>query len=117
MIYSDPLGLQASYCQRPLGDYTGLNGAGPPVFNHQFICVTLADGTVRCDSNNNPDSDTNPLTPTPGVPSQPSRDNESTAQCEDIDDDKARCFEECVIDQWANPRPNYAIGPFGNDCQ
>lgn len=113
----DPTGLRASYCQRPLGDYSGENGGGPPLFNHQFICVTLIDGTVRCDSTNNPDDDTNPLTPAPGSPSLPERDNEDIAQCEDIDDDKNRCFEECVLEQWEKPRPDYAIGPLGTDCQ
>ena len=117
LSWSDPLGLRASYCQRPLGDYSGQNGGGPPVFNHQFICVTLADGTVRCDSTNNPDNDTNPLTPAPGVPSRPDRDNENIAQCENIDDDTNRCFEDCVLNQWTRPRPDYAIGPLGTDCQ
>ncbi len=116
--FVDPLGLRASYCQRPLGDYSGENGGGPPVLNHQFICVTLEDGSVRCDSQNNPDNDPNgPLWPSPGQPSFPDRDNEQNSQCEDIDDDEDRCFEQCVIDQWAQPRPPYAIGPLGTDCQ
>jgi RHS repeat-associated protein len=113
----DPLGLRGSYCQRPLNDYSGQNGAGPPLLNHQFICVTLANGTVKCDSTNNPDSDTNPFTPAPGVPSRPDRDNESIAQCDNIDDDSDRCFEDCVLREWAKPRPDYAIGPLGTDCQ
>ena len=46
LSWSDPFGLRASYFQRPLGDYSGQNGGGPPFFNHQFICVTLPDGTV-----------------------------------------------------------------------
>jgi RHS repeat-associated protein len=116
--FIDPLGLRASYCQRPLGDFSGENGSGPPVFNHQFICVTLPDGSIRCDSQNNPDDDENgPFVPTPGVPSLPERDNEENAQCENIDDDEDRCFEDCVLNQFAQPRPNYAIGPLGTDCQ
>jgi len=117
LSWSDPFGLRASYCQRPLKDYSGQNGGGPLLFNHQFICVTLPDGTVRCDSTNNPDNDTNPFTPAPGIPSRPDRDNENVAQCENIDDDSDRCFEECVLDQWTPPRPGYAIGPLGTDCQ
>jgi RHS repeat-associated protein len=114
----DPLGLRSSYCQRPLGDYSGKNGSGPPVINHQFICVTLEDGTVRCDSLNNPDNDLNgPFWPSIGQPSLPDRDNEENSQCEDIDDDEDRCFEKCALDQWAKPRPPYAIGPLGTDCQ
>ena len=77
----------------------------------------MAKCGVRCDSNNNPDDDTNPFTPTPGTASIPERDNESIAQCVDIDDDKDRCFEECVLKEWLKPRPNYAIGPLGTDCQ
>ena len=117
LIYSDPEGLRASYCQRPLGDNSGNNGAGPLVINHQFICVSLKDGTVRCDSTNNPDDDKNPFSPAPGAPSSPANDNEGTGQCDDIDDDKDRCFEECVLVEWAKPRPKYAIGPLGADCQ
>ncbi len=113
----DPWGLRTSYCQRPLGDYSGQNGPGPPVKNHQFICVTLLDGSVHCDSTNNPDSDTNPFTPTQGVPSQQDRDSEDTGVCEDIDDDRDRCFETCVQYHWAQKRPPYAIGPLGTDCQ
>ena len=118
IMLTDPLGLRASYCQHPLGDFTGENGDGPPIFNHQFICVTLEYGTVRCDSQNNPDNDPDdPLWPTPGVPSLPERDNEQNSQCEDIDDDEDRCFEQCVLGQWAQRRPNYAVGPLGTDCQ
>ena len=72
---------------------------------------------MRCDSTNNPDGDSNPLTPAPGWPSFPERDNEETAVCEDVDDDKDRCFEICVEDEWEKPRPSYAIGPLGTDCQ
>ena len=115
--YTDPYGLEASYCQRPLGDYTGENGSGPIVFNHQFICVTLSDGITICDSTNNPDGDSNPLTPAQGVPSKPEKDNEETGVCTVIDDDKDMCFENCVMDKWAKPRPKYAIGPAGTDCQ
>jgi len=113
----DSKGLRASYCQRPLGDYSGKNGGGIALFNHQFICVTLLDGSVKCDSTNNPDNDTNPTTPTDGVPSHPARDNEETAQCENIDDDKDRCFESCILQEWSNKRPKYAIGALGTDCQ
>lgn len=113
----DPWGLRASYCQRPLGDYSGQNGSGPPGLNHQFICVTLADGRVWCDSTNNPDNDVDPVTPAPGEPSCQDRDNESNSGCQNIDDDADRCFENCVLYHWALPRPSYAIGPLGTDCQ
>ena len=120
LMYVDPLGFRASYCQRPLGDYSGKNGAGPPVLNHQFICVTLPDGKVRCDSTNNAELQEkwwHLLLPFPASPSRPDRDNEANSQCENIDDDKDRCFEDCVLDQWSKDKPNYAIGPFGTDCQ
>lgn len=76
------------------------------------------DGTVRCDSQNNPDNDPNGIfRPSPGLPSLPERDNEENFECENIDDDEDRCFEECVLEQWAQDRPSYAIGPLGTDCQ
>jgi RHS repeat-associated protein len=114
----DPQGLDGFYCQRPLGDYTGTNGAGPIVFNHQFLCVTDPSGVLKCDSTNNPDNDDNSvLFPSPGQSSLPERDNPIVAQCEKIDDDKDRCFEDCVLKEFAKPRPEYAIGPLGTDCQ
>ena len=36
-------------------------------------------------------------------------------QCEETQPDNA-CFEQCLIDEWAKPRPKYGI-PFGTDCQ
>lgn len=52
-----------------------------------------------------------------GKASFPERDNEENSQCENIDDDEGRCFEQYVLEQWAKPRPSYAIGPLGTDCQ
>ena len=115
--YVDPLGLKGLYCQRPLGDYSGNNGAGPLALNHQFICVTDANGKFVCNSTNNPDNDTNPLTEAPAEPSKPERDNPENSVCEVIDDDKDQCFEACVMGEWAKPLPPYGIGPAGTDCQ
>jgi hypothetical protein len=52
----------------------------------------------------------------PGVPSKPERDNEQNSVCKNIDDDEDQCFENCVLEQWAKPRPPYALGPRGTDC-
>jgi RHS repeat-associated protein len=118
MNWIDPIGLEAFYCQRPLGDYSGENGAGPLLLNHQFICVTDANGMTICDSQNNPDDDNNTVAlPSPGVPSLPERDNMENSSCNQISDDKDQCFEQCVMEQWEKPRPNYTIGPLGTDCQ
>ena len=119
VMFVDSMGLRVSYCQRPIGDYSGENGSGIPVYNHQFMCVTLIDGTVRCDSTSEDEAaDWNPFSgDLPGVPSLPERDNENIAECEDIDGDEDRCMEDCILNQWERPRPIYAIGPMGTDCQ
>jgi hypothetical protein len=111
------MGLKGLYCTRPLGDYTGQNGGGWLFFRHEFICVTKPDGTLKCDSTNNRYGDKNPLFPDPAEPSKPERDDPNRSSCKDIDDDKDQCFEQCVIEEWRKPRPPYAIGILGVDCQ
>ncbi|MEJ2046462.1 MAG: RHS repeat-associated core domain-containing protein [Reinekea sp.] len=114
----DPYGLKTQWCQRPLGNYSGENGAGYPLLNHQFMCVTLSDGTTRCDSLNNPDVDDNGIMlPSPGAHSLPERDNEENSVCTLVDGDENQCFENCVLEEWSKPLPDYAIGPLGDDCQ
>jgi RHS repeat-associated protein len=110
----DPLGLRGLYCSRPLGDYTGQSGPGL----HIFTCVTLPDGSFVCDSQNNPDDDSNPFSGnSQGVSSFSQRDNPDSGVCKEIDDDADRCFEDCMLGQYSSPRPNYAIGPLGTDCR
>jgi RHS repeat-associated protein len=112
--WGDPLGLRGLYCSRPLGNYTGQSGPGL----HIFTCVTLPDGSFVCDSQNNPDDDSNPFSGnSQGVSSFPQRDNPDTGLCKEIDDDADRCFEDCMLGQYSSPRPNYAIGPLGTDCR
>ena len=106
------------FCQRPLNNYSGEKGAGPPLLNHQFIRVTQQDGTILCDSQNNPDNHSNGvLRPSLGLPSLPESDNMDNSSCDQINDDKDQCFEQCVLNEWKRPRPQYAIGPLGTDCQ
>lgn len=61
----DPLGLEGWYCRRPLGKPPG--SKGPPILNHQYLCVTRADGTIECGSQT---TDGNHVS-SPGRPTRP----------------------------------------------
>jgi RHS repeat-associated protein len=107
----DPLGLKGWYCQRPLGKPPGTQG--PPLFNHQYLCVTHADGTVSCGGLT---TDGNPLSGEPRL-TRPDEDYYEPKSCKEVDDDKNQCFEQCVVRNFGKPnKPRYGIGPL-TDCQ
>jgi len=104
----DPRGLAPIYsCKRPLGGKPGENY--PPIFYHQYNCVTLSNGTVKCDSTN--PSWGWPILVTPGMPSDPNRDYYHPKACEMVSDDKDNCMRNCLMKTWSKPRPGYDIGP------
>ena len=51
----------------------------------------------------------------PAAGGVPCNDSYKPKQCEQAQDDN-QCFEQCMIDEWAKPRPWFGI-PFGTDCQ
>jgi RHS repeat-associated protein len=107
----DPLGLKGWYCQRPLGKPPGTQG--PPLFNHQYLCVTRAGGSVSCGGLT---TDGNPLSGEPRL-TRPDEDYYDPKSCKEVDDDKDQCFEQCVLRNFSNPnKPRYGIGPL-TDCQ
>lgn len=107
----DPLGLKGWYCQRPLGKPPGTRG--PPLFNHQYLCVTRADGTVSCGGLT---TDGNLLSGEPRL-TRPDEDYYDPKSCKEVDDDKDQCFEQCVLRNFSKPnKPRYGIGPL-TDCQ
>ncbi len=107
----DPTGLKGWYCQRPLGEPPGTRG--PPLFHHEYICVTRADGSVVCKGLT---TDGNPLSGEPRL-TRPDEDYYDTGSCKEVDDDKDQCFEQCVIRNFDKPKkPRYGIGPL-KDCQ
>ena len=113
MVLTDPWGLKVWKCTRPLDKKPGKKA--PPVVNHQYNCVTLSNGSIKCDSTNAPPGW--PQTGGPGVPSKSSDDYYDKNSCKEVDDDKDDCFERCLEKKWKKARPTYAIGPFGTDCQ
>lgn len=107
----DPLGLDGWYCQRPLGKPPGTKG--PPILNHQYLCVTRADGTIECGSQTTDSSGIS----SPGRPTRSDEDYYDEKSCKKVDDEKDRCYEQCVLHNFKKPRPRYGIGPQGTDCQ
>ena len=107
----DPLGLKGWYCQRPLRKPPGTQG--PPLLNHQYLCVTRADGSVSCGGLT---TDGNPLSGEPRL-TRPDEDYYDPKSCKEVDDDKDQCFEQCVLRNFSKPnKPRYGIGPL-KDCQ
>ena len=105
----DPEGLKGWYCQRPLAPGT----QEPLLFNHQYLCVTRADGSVSCGGLT---TDGNPLSGEPRL-TRPDEDYYDRRSCKEVDDDKEQCFEQCVLRNFAKPsKPRYGIGPL-TDCQ
>ena len=107
----DPLGLDGWYCQRPLGKLPGTRGRA--ILNHQYLCVTRIDGTIECGSLT---TDGN-LVSSPGRPTRPDEDYYDEKSCKKVDDEKDRCYEQCVLHNFKKPRRRYGIGPQGTDCQ
>lgn len=110
--YFDSHGLQSWHCRRRLGQPPGL--LPPPILNHQYLCTTAADGTIYCGGQS---SDTPGVMPSPGRPTRPDEDWYEKRSCRQVDDAQDRCVEDCLLRVFDEPRPTYAIGPLGTDCQ
>jgi RHS repeat-associated protein len=110
--YTDPWGLETYRCRKPL-DALGGDGtrSGPDVrgnpFYHQYSCV-VRNGNVQCGGQD--------LSGSPwGSPGKPSDDKFNPDTCKQAQPDND-CYEKCLAEEWAKPRPWYGI-PFGTDCQ
>ncbi len=113
---TDPTGLETYQCKRPLGEEPGDNQRnGPDVpgnpFYHQYSCTRDANGKLVCGGQGM----SGPWWGSPGKPTAPKDDFYDPQTCKKTRDDD-KCFEKCLIDEWAKPRPRYGI-PFGTDCQ
>ncbi len=113
---TDPLGLKTLQCTKPLTALTDKFGSRfsrfahdyLPAAHHQYSCVVDKNGKETSGGQDHPGS------PLRG-PGKPSADSSEAGQCKEIEPDN-NCFEECLIAEWAKPRPTYGI-PFGDDCQ
>jgi RHS repeat-associated protein len=110
--YFDAYGLQTWHCRRQLGQPPGR--WPPPVLNHQYLCATRSDGSIECGGQS---SDTPGFTPSPGRPTRPDEDWYDHRSCRQVDDAEDRCIEDCLLRAFQEPRPDYAVGPLGTDCQ
>lgn len=113
--YVDPLGLKTLQCKKPLHalqDAFGMDAAAKaytygPYLYHQYSCIIDAKGKVTCGGQDRGKDGKG----------KPSKDvlNPPGGSCEQTQPDNS-CFEQCLIDEWAKPRPDYGI-PIGTDCQ
>jgi RHS repeat-associated protein len=110
-VFTDPLGLKTLQCTKPLHalgpTYGPLAYKYGPLLYHQYSCVVDKNGKVTCGGQDRGDDGAG----------KPSNDvlNPPSGQCKDTQPDN-NCFEQCLISEWAKPRPKYGI-PFGTDCQ
>lgn len=115
LSWTDPSGLKAYQCRKPLDALTDKLGAGAaeiaykygPYTYHQYSCVVDANGQVTCGGQDRSGS----ALRSPGTPS---KDKFDPQRCEPTVDNK--CFDDCLKKEWAKPRPTFGI-PFGQDCQ
>lgn len=117
LINIDPMGLQTFHCTRPLGKPPGPK-TPLPVVNHQYACVLESDGTYTCDSTSRRGSDDTGTFFSdlePGIGGNP-LDIFNQEACKQIEP-KNTCIEDCLREQWIQPRRTYAIGWRGEDCQ
>jgi hypothetical protein len=113
---TDATGLATLNCRRPLGNdaVPGTRGGPGPLY-HEYNCVTDDLGVLVCDSSSGAPGFR--WWPEPGVPSDSARDYYDPQSCELVEEDDDQCVEQCLLNTWYNPRPNYDIGPWGTDCQ
>jgi RHS repeat-associated protein len=109
----DPNGLKTYRCSRPLGAPPGQYVHQGNLTDHRYTCVTLADGRTVCGGTTL--AGTNPFR-SPGRPTTPLEDYYDPDACEPVEEDN-QCFEECIQEQWNQPRPTYGLGPLGTDCR
>jgi RHS repeat-associated protein len=111
--FTDPFGLASYQCTRGLGQKPGGYISPDNVTHHQYSCVTLPNGTSIC-GGQGPSG--NPIS-SPGKPTTPDEDYLDKNSCTKTQDDN-QCFEECLQDEWAKPRPRYSVIPgLGMQCQ
>jgi RHS repeat-associated protein len=118
LVYSDPLGLTAWSCTRPLGGNPGEEISGIPFYYHEYLCVTNQDGSISCNSSTAGGDSASDFFWSEGRPTSEDKDYYHQESCEEVDDDDSRCVEICILAGWQQPRPRYSFfGPLGKNCQ
>jgi RHS repeat-associated protein len=111
LSFSDPEGLKTMQCTKPLNalgsKYGPLGYKYGPMLYHQYSCIVGKDGKVTCGGQDRGENGA-------GKPSKDIIDPPG-GQCKETEPDN-QCYEQCLVREWAKPRPKYGI-PFGTDCQ
>ncbi len=113
--YLDPRGLATLTCQRPLRklpDEGRRSGPEWPVnpFFHEYFCITTPEGDVECHGQTTPWR----FPWGPGAPTE--NDTLDPEKCDEIAPDDW-CFENCLRERAAQPRPTYGLFGPGTNCQ
>jgi RHS repeat-associated protein len=109
---SDPLGLDAYMCKKPLHALGGSGSrSGPDIFGnpfyHQYVCVKIGNTTV-CGGQDREGG--------PWSPGTPSKDTFNPDTCEKKDD--RACMDNCLMQSIGDPyRPPYGLFGPGTNCQ
>lgn len=110
--YTDPSGLEAYRCRKPLdalggrGQRSGPDIIGNPLF-HQYLCVER-NGVIVCGGQ----ASQGDRLYGPGVPS---KDIFNASNCKVISDNQ--CVEDCLLMRFKNRRPYYGLVGPGTNCQ
>ena len=92
---------------------------------HRFSCVDNANGQMTCSSTTPTGDSFGPYGKgSPGRATDykdgdyfPDDPEKSGKACKLVNDDDNRCYENCMLDKFTQPRPQFSIGPRGTDCQ
>ena len=113
MLLIDPLGLDSYRCRRTLGRRPGQGTLYGRATQHWYSCVILPDGTEQCSGQTTDGS----MLDSPGRPTRPDEDFYHPDACGKSSEGDA-CFDQCLIEEWSKPRPNYSLVPgIGVQCQ
>jgi RHS repeat-associated protein len=109
----DPTGLATFLCKKPLdalggeGTRSGPDVSGNPLY-HQYVCIKNGKLT-ECSGQDR-------ATNWPYGPGKPSNDKFDSERCEQEEPDND-CIEQCLIKEFAEPRPWYGLVGPGTNCQ
>jgi len=113
LLLIDPLGLDSYRCRRTLGRKPGAGPLYGRATQHWYSCVILPDGTEQCGGQTTDGS----MLDSPGRPTRPDEDFYHPDACRQSSWDDT-CFDQCLMEEWSKPRPNYSLIPgIGNQCQ
>jgi len=118
----DPTGLVGYLCERPVN---GLPGDNRTLMMHEFPCVDDANGKMVCSSTTPTGDFFGPYGKgSPGRATDyrdgdyfPDDPKKAAKACKLVNDDDNRCYENCMLKKFAEPRPQFSYGPRGTDCQ